>query len=99
MRTIRLSLLILLSLAAVPVFSTTYVVPEDRELVPAARAIVSGTVVSTRVRKGVRIETVAEVAVEEWLKGGGAAQRVSIVLPGGQLGNERLTVPGVPREE
>jgi hypothetical protein len=96
MRTVQFSLLFLLALTALPVFSATYVVPQDRELVSASRAVVSGTVVSTHVRKGARIETVTEVAVEEWLKGGSGTRTVSIVLPGGQLGAERLTVPGVP---
>ena len=95
MRTLRLSLILLLSLTVFPVFSATYIVPEDRELVPAARAIISGTVTATHVRRGARIETVTEVAVEEWLKGSGG-QSVSIVLPGGRLGSEGLTVPGVP---
>ena len=96
MRTLRFSLFFLLSLTALPVFSATYVVPEDRELVPAARAIVSGSVSATHVRRGVRrIETVTEIAVEEWIKGSGG-RSVSIVLPGGQLGKQRLTVPGVP---
>ena len=95
MRTLRFSLILLLWLAALPLFSATYIVPEDRELIPAARAIVSGTVTATQVRRGVRIETVTEVAVEEWIKGTGG-RAISIVLPGGQLGHERLTVPGVP---
>ncbi|MGZ8868951.1 MAG: M57 family metalloprotease, partial [Thermoanaerobaculia bacterium] len=95
MRTLRFSLLFLLVLTVFPVFSATYIVPEDRQLIPAARAIVSGTVTVTHVRRGVRIETVTDVAVEEWIKGTGG-RSVSIVLPGGQLGNERLTVPGVP---
>jgi hypothetical protein len=99
MRTLRLFLSILLSLCALPVFSATYIVPEDRELVPAARAIVSGTVTATHVRRGVRrIETVTEVAVEEWIKGSDG-RSVAIVLPGGQLGGRRLTVPGVPSFE
>jgi Dual-action HEIGH metallo-peptidase len=96
MRTSPFSLVFLLILTALPAFSATYVVPEDRELVSAARAIVTGNVVSTHVRRGVRIETVYEVAVEEWIKGGAGSRTVSIVLPGGQLGDERLTVPGVP---
>ena len=96
MRTLRLPLLFLLALLALPGSSATYVVPEDRELVPASRAIVSGTVTATHVRRGTRIETVTEVAVEEWIKGSGG-RTAAVVLPGGQLGNERLTVPGVPR--
>ncbi len=95
MRTARLPLLFLLILTALPVFSATYIVPEDRELVSAARAIVTGSVLSTQVRRGARLETVTEVAVEEWVKGSGG-RSVQVVLPGGQLGDERLTVPGVP---
>lgn len=95
MRTLRFSLIVVLSLAALPIFSATYIVPEDRDLISAARGIVSGTVTSTHVRRGVRIETVTQVAVEEWIKGTGG-QSVSVVLPGGQLGEKRLTVPGVP---
>jgi hypothetical protein len=98
MRTVRFSLISVLVLTALPVFSATYVVPEDRDLVSAARAIVSGSVIATHVRSGGRIETVTGVAVEEWIKGTGGTS-VSIVLPGGQIGNEGLTVPGVPSFE
>ncbi|HET8775493.1 MAG TPA: M57 family metalloprotease, partial [Thermoanaerobaculia bacterium] len=133
MRTARLPLLFLLTLTALPVFSATYIVPDDRELISAAQAIVTGTVVSTHVRRGVRLETVTEIEVEEWIRGQkaeGRGQRaegrgqsaegrgqkkpgpgggllpsalcplpsasIEVVLPGGQLGDERLTVPGVP---
>jgi hypothetical protein len=95
MRTVRIPLLFLLALTALPGFAATYVVPEDRELIPAARAIVSGSVAGTHVRRGARIETVTEIAVDEWLKGSGP-RSVSVVLPGGRLGDEQLTVPGVP---
>jgi len=120
MRTIRFSLPILLLFAVLPAFSATYIVPEDRELVVAARAIVTGSVIGTHVRRrchlecggnasafltresesggaasALQIETETEIAVEEWIKGSGAGT-ISIALPGGQLGDERLTVPGVP---
>ncbi|HEV7238459.1 MAG TPA: hypothetical protein VGQ36_04400 [Thermoanaerobaculia bacterium] len=96
MRTIRFSLISLLALAALPAFSATYIVPDDRDLVSAARAIVSGTVEKSHVRRSGRIETVYEVAVEEWIKGATGARVIAIVLPGGELGDTRLTVPGVP---
>lgn len=97
MRTRRLSLFFLLSLSVRPVFAATYIVPDDRGLVDVSRAIVSGSVTDTRVRRGPtgRIETVTAVAVDEWIKGGGD-RSIEIVLPGGELGDERMTVPGVP---
>jgi hypothetical protein len=98
MRTLRLSLLFLLALCARPLFCATYVVPDDRGLVSLARAIVSGSVTGTHVRRGPtgRIETVFTVAVDEWLKGGADSAAVEVVLPGGRIGDEGLTVPGVP---
>ncbi len=96
MRTLRLSLLFLLSLCVRPVFAATYIVPDDRALVSVSRAIVSGSVTATRVRRGAarRIETVAAVSVDEWIKGSGD-RSIEVVLPGGELGDERMTVPGV----
>lgn len=97
MRTARLSLLFLL---AFPAFSATYVVPDDRGLISAARAIVSGTVVDSEARlsKTGRIETVYEVEVEEWIKETGDSV-LQIVLPGGELGDVRMSMPGVPSFE
>lgn len=97
MRTLPFSVLFL-SLLSWTAGAATYIVPDDRGLVSTAEVIVSGSVTETRVRRGAnsRIETVAEVAVEEWIKGANDARTVAVVLPGGQLGDERLTMPGVP---
>lgn len=98
MRTLRTALLFLLAL---PAAATTYVVPDDRGLVSLSRAIVSGTVVESRVRRGPtgRIETVTMVGVDEWIKGvsaSGTGRTIDVVLPGGELDDVRLSVPGVP---
>ena len=95
MRTLRPVFLFLLAL---PAFAVTYVVPDDRGLVSLSRAIVSGSVTATHVRRGPtgRIETVTTVAVDEWIKGAHAARTIDVVLPGGDLGDVRMSVPGVP---
>ncbi len=95
MRTLRISVLFLLAL---PAAATTYVVPDDRGLISLSRAIVSGSVVETHVRRGVtgRIETVTSVAVDEWIKGANASRTIDVVLPGGELGDVRMSMPGVP---
>ncbi len=84
-----------LSLLATSLHATTYVIPSDEYLVSAADAIVTGTVIGAYVRRARLIETVTEIAVDEWIKGEGEAT-IAIVHPGGQIGSERLTVSGVP---
>jgi hypothetical protein len=95
MRIVRASVLAVLMIAT-SLGATTYIVPDDRYLISAAKAIVTGTVTGShvRLREGL-IETVTNIAVDEWIKGEGAPS-IAIVLLGGQLGEERLTVSGMP---
>ena len=91
--------LILAALSVTPRLHATIVVSADLpELVADARAIVHGRVVATepRVIDGRRsIETVVTVAADEYLKGN-LGPRVSLRVPGGQIGFRRSVVIGAP---
>jgi hypothetical protein len=80
-----------------PVSAATYIVPDDATMVAASQGIVTGTVLGAHVRRGEsgQIETATEILVEEWIKNDGS-RTVVVVHPGGHLGEEGLTVPGVP---
>jgi hypothetical protein len=78
--------------------ATVLVSADLPELVADARAIVHGRVVATQpqVAEGSRtIETIVTVAADEYLKGDLGA-RVSLRVPGGQLGFRRSVVIGAP---
>jgi hypothetical protein len=78
--------------------ATVLVSADLPELVADARAIVHGRVVATqpRMAEGSRtIETVVTLAADEYLKGDLGA-RVSLRVPGGQLGFRRSVVIGAP---
>lgn len=79
--------------------ATTYIVPDDRHLIAAANVIVSGTVIDSYAQRGANglIETATTVAIEERFKGNADARTIRIVLPGGALGEQRMSVSGVPR--
>jgi len=78
--------------------ATTYVVPDDRELVAKADVIATGFMVSSRARKGSRgrIETVYRVQVGDVLKGSLAASGIDVVEPGGQIDGKGVLVFGAP---
>ena len=78
--------------------ATTYVVPEDRELVAKADVVTTGFMVSSRARKGSRgrIETVYRVQVGDVLKGSLAASGIDVVQLGGQMDGKALVVSGAP---
>jgi Ig-like domain CHU_C associated len=89
--------------AIVAVFSpvsraATYVVPEDRELIRAATAIVVGTVTEAHPRRALNgmIETITRIAVEESIKGLGDARLVDVANFGGRLGADWMIVTGSP---
>jgi hypothetical protein len=93
--------LVLASIAAVVVlavagrtFATTFIVPDDAELVRKSRAIVTGVVVSAsaaRVEDG-HVETFYEIALDRVLKGPFRARtKITIHSPGGVAGG-RYTI-------
>jgi hypothetical protein len=90
--------LIMIGLAVIAE-GATYVVPDDRHLIAAAKAIVTGTVIDGYARRAANglIETVTSVAIDERLKGDGDARTIDVALPGGAVGGERMSVSGVPR--
>lgn len=78
--------------------ATSFIVPEDAELVAKTAAIAIGTVEGSYVQEtaGV-IETVYEVRVERALKGGlRKVELLRVVSPGGVLGDRGLLVAGAP---
>src|SRR5216684_5491312 len=93
--------LIVLSLAvATSLHAITYIVPNDRDLVKRAEAIVIATAVESHaeLRDGQRIVTVAALQVERVLKGS-VGQTVQLVELGGAIGGRVKLIPGSPRYE
>jgi hypothetical protein len=84
------------------VFAATFVVPGDDWLVQRADAIVSGTVVSSRVERGPGglIETVYTIRIDETIKGlaPGVAE-IDVRQVGGRLDGEVLQLSGAPSYE
>ncbi len=79
-------------------FATTFVVPQDRELIRRADAVVIGSALSsyTRLSPQNTIETVTSLSIEETIKGA-VTGTINIVEPGGQLGRRATLLAGVPR--
>lgn len=85
----------LATLTAVTASGTTFVVPEDEEMVDKATAIVIGTVEGSYVQERDYIETVYELRVERALKGGVRADELlRIVSEGGAIEGRGTIVPG-----
>jgi len=82
-----------------PRLHATVIVPADLpELVAEARTIVHGRVVAAEPREvpGERgVETLLTIAADEYLKGS-LGPRVTIRVPGGQIGDRRYVVVGAP---
>jgi hypothetical protein len=78
--------------------AATYIVPEDRTLITSAEQIVVGTVIDTYSRRADRglIETVAEISIEEKIKGGDGSGTIQITQWGGHIGNDWLIQSGAP---
>lgn len=85
-------------LLATTVEATSYRVPRDADMIAAAKAIVSGTIIDQSVRRSPTglIETTTRLLVEERIKNALDESVISFVLPGGEDGGERLIAPGVP---
>jgi len=85
----------LATLAAVTASGTTFVVPEDEEMVDKATAIVIGTVEGSYVQERDYIETVYELRVERALKGAVRPDELlRIVSIGGALDHRGTIAPG-----
>lgn len=79
--------------------AATYIVPDDRHLIAAAKVIAVGTVTGGVARRSANglIETVTTVVIDHWLKGSPETPTIELVLPGGAIGSERMSAAGVPR--
>jgi hypothetical protein len=80
-------------------FAATFVVPNDREMVRRADAIVVASVLGsyTQLTPAGGIETVTALSVEEVLKGGPLGAQVTLYEPGGTYGDHATIIPGEPR--
>ena len=78
--------------------AATFVVPPDDVLVEKSSLILEGEVLTSFSRYGSqgRIETVTDVSVGEMLKGILMQDSISIVHPGGRIGDRAMHLPGVP---
>jgi hypothetical protein len=87
--------------AATSLQAITYIVPNDRDLVKRAEAIVVATAVESHpeLRDGRRIVTVATLQVERVLKGSVDGETVQLVEMGGVVGTRYTVIPGSPRYE
>ncbi|MGH3523902.1 MAG: hypothetical protein ACRDU4_14045, partial [Mycobacterium sp.] len=96
---VRLLILSLLA-AATSLQAITYIVPNDRDLVKRADAIVIATAVESHseLRDGGRLVTVATFQVEKTLKGS-IGDSVQLVELGGAVGDRVTMIPGSPRYE
>jgi hypothetical protein len=93
-------LLPLIALCAASARATTFLVPTDRELVAAAKAIVVATAGQStgRPSPGGALETVTELRVEESIKGPVAAgATIHVTEAGGSVERRHYIVPGSPR--
>lgn len=94
----RLAAAILLALVPVTLRATVLVPIEFRELVASSTVIVRGRVVSARAEwvDGRRaIETIVTIEPSEYLRGD-LGERLTLAVPGGQLGRYRTVFVGAP---
>jgi len=91
---------LLIASAGSGAFATTFVVPQDRDLIRRADAVVIASALSsyTRLSPQNTIETVTLLSIEETIKGT-VTGTIDIVEPGGQLGRSATLLAGVPRFE
>jgi hypothetical protein len=100
MRIVARMLIVLSLVTATSLYAITYIVPNDRDLIKRAEAIVIATAVESHpeLRDGQRIVTVATLRVERVLKGS-IGESVQLVELGGSVGNRVTFIPGAPRYE
>ncbi|HSY52673.1 MAG TPA: hypothetical protein VLC46_27990 [Thermoanaerobaculia bacterium] len=101
MRIIVRMLIVSLLAAATSLRAITYIVPNDRDLVKRAEAIVIAAAVESHseMRSGDRLVTVATLQVERVLKGSVGGETVQLVELGGAVGKRVSLIPGSPRYE
>src|SRR6476619_3624584 len=87
--------------AATSLQAITYIVPNDRDLVKRAEAIVIATAVESHseLRDGGRIVTVATLKVESVVKGKFDGDFVQLAELGGSVHGRVTFIPGSPRYE
>jgi hypothetical protein len=97
MRSLRL--LLLVCGLSVPVLNATVLIPaEFREIVHGSQLIAYGRVIDVRPEWAdgrTRIDTVVNVDVVSWIKGG-SNRTLSFKVPGGELGRYRSVMIGAP---
>jgi hypothetical protein len=78
--------------------STTYVLPDDDDLIVGARAIITGKVLSvgSRLDEQDRIYTYITIRVQEVLKGQISQRRIVLKQAGGQVGHRGSIIFGTP---
>lgn len=86
------------SLVAGSAFAATFIVPTDRELVRAAKAIVVATAQGSYAERvdEQMINTVYLFRVDEVIKGEVPLQNLRVAEPGGFMGDEGIFFPGAP---
>ena len=99
LRWILLSLVVALITASAQ--AIVYIVPSDRDLVNSAQAIVIGTALTSHpeLTASGSIVTVADLRLENVLKGAIAGDSIRIVEPGGFMSERAAMIPGSPRFE
>src|SRR2546428_4558425 len=98
----RLSIVsLLIALFTFSAQAIVYIVPDDRELVNSARAVVIGTAMTSHseLTASGGIVTVADFQVEHVLKGAITDDVIRIVELGGFLSDHAMLIPGAPRYE
>ncbi|HJT18546.1 MAG TPA: hypothetical protein VJ853_14205, partial [Thermoanaerobaculia bacterium] len=97
----RVLLFLSIVFCAVAAQAIVYIVPSDRELVNNSQAIVIGTAMTSHaeLRANGSIVTIAELRIEQVLKGGVAGATIEIVELGGFLSDRASVFPGSPRYE
>jgi Ig-like domain CHU_C associated len=90
----------LIAIAGGEASATIFVVPQDRDLIRRADAIVVGSALSSYAQLSTQnaIETVTPLSIEETIKGD-VTGTINVVEPGGQLGRRMTLLAGVPRFE
>jgi len=80
-------------------FSATFVVPSDDELIAGTDLIVSATCIDsyTRLNDADRVETVVRLSVDELISGDIFETLLDVIEPGGVLGNSWMILSGSPR--
>src|ERR1043166_2279687 len=83
-------------LVSLPAFATTFVVPDDAELVAKSPAVVIGRITGAVARDGATgIETIYQLHIERAMKGPfSSGTTVNIISLGGRLGDRFTIVPG-----